>query len=257
MRKKRKSIFNWNEKILILLWGGVDLSFSALDDLFDLFAYRSKRWGWNAQEELCTIQSLDRIIKTLKDEHLIKEIEEEGKHKLQLTHKGELAINWLTPPFEKPKGKWDGYWYLLVFDVPEEIRKARNLLRDKLYNLGFGRIQKSVFISPYNSLPIIENLAKQNKVDQYIRTMVVKKINNQKQLIEQAWPWPIMENKLRNCLRNYSGVSKKKNPFKLKELEKNLSKILKEDPGLPRELIPPSYFELKDKVTRLLKKLSA
>lgn len=261
MKKKQVLGFNWAEKILILLWGGVELSFSVLMDLGDLFAYHSERWGWDAKEDLCTIQTLDRVIKQLKKENLIEEkTQETGKRKLKITHQGELAINWLTPHFVQPKGKWDGHWYLVVFDIPEEIRGARNLLRRKLRELGFGQLQKSVFISAYNSLSIIEDLARRNKIEKYIRTMVIDKIDNPQVLIEQAWPWPIMEEKIRKFLKEaqkYSGLNKKKNPFKIKELEKKLSKILEDDPSLPQDLTPVSYLHLKDKASRLLRKLCA
>ena len=37
----------------------------------------------------------------------------------------------------------------MFFDIPEKKRKARNALREKLYDLGFCEMQKSVFVSPY------------------------------------------------------------------------------------------------------------
>lgn len=53
----------------------------------------------------------------------------------------------LTRP-QKP-GKWDGLWRLVMFDIPENRRKARNALRFALQKMGLVQVQKSVFIYPF------------------------------------------------------------------------------------------------------------
>lgn len=45
---------------------------------------------------------------------------------------------------------WDGKWHLYIFDIPEEHRTARDLLRRKLKLLGMYNIQRSTFIYPYD-----------------------------------------------------------------------------------------------------------
>ncbi|MBI4050781.1 MAG: hypothetical protein HY396_02280 [Candidatus Doudnabacteria bacterium] len=55
---------------------------------------------------------------------------------------------------------WDGKWRLFVFDIPEEKRYVRDLLRDKLKELGLYNAQRSVFVYPYdcrNELAFISN----------------------------------------------------------------------------------------------------
>lgn len=44
---------------------------------------------------------------------------------------------------------WDKKWRLVIFDVPEEQKIARNALRQKLKDLGFVKLQKSVWITPF------------------------------------------------------------------------------------------------------------
>ena len=46
----------------------------------------------------------------------------------------------------KNTGKWDGLFRIVIFDIPEEKRKVREFLREKLRNLGFQQLQKSVFV---------------------------------------------------------------------------------------------------------------
>jgi len=44
---------------------------------------------------------------------------------------------------------WDGKWRLFMFDIPEKSRSFRNALRDKLKRLGFFKVQKSVWVYPF------------------------------------------------------------------------------------------------------------
>lgn len=45
--------------------------------------------------------------------------------------------------------KWDKKWRVIIFDVPENMRRERNIFRSKLKSFNFYMLQKSVFISPY------------------------------------------------------------------------------------------------------------
>lgn len=40
------------------------------------------------------------------------------------------------------KKDWDKRWRIVVFDVPEELRKGRDVLHSKLRALGFYELQK-------------------------------------------------------------------------------------------------------------------
>ena len=45
---------------------------------------------------------------------------------------------------------WDGVWRLVIFDIPEDQRVARDLLRFKLKEWGFMKIQRSVWATKRN-----------------------------------------------------------------------------------------------------------
>jgi len=45
--------------------------------------------------------------------------------------------------------RWDGKWRLVIFDVPEEHKKAREALRRKLKELNFARLQDSIWVTPF------------------------------------------------------------------------------------------------------------
>ncbi|MBI4054153.1 MAG: hypothetical protein HY397_02370 [Candidatus Doudnabacteria bacterium] len=91
---------------------------------------------------------------------LIK-IRQRGK-KIQviLTEKGRRrALRGRIEDLKISKQKnWDGFWRLVMFDVPEAGRTARDLIRHKLRQLGFIAIQKSVFIHAFPCADVIDFL---------------------------------------------------------------------------------------------------
>jgi len=95
---------------------------------------------------------LKRIIQEFRYEKLVDWQEKtDGAIKIVLTKKGkEYALEYKIDEIKikKPSG-WDGIWRLVIFDIPERKRRARDALRDKLKELGFRELQKSVFVHPY------------------------------------------------------------------------------------------------------------
>ncbi len=74
---------------------------------------------------------------------------------LRLTRAGEIELRrmgWSTP--EKPK-KWDGKWRVLIFDIPERKKSQREKVRRTLTNVGFVRLQDSVWLYPYDCEDLI------------------------------------------------------------------------------------------------------
>lgn len=123
-----------------------------------------------------TKQKLSRLEKRkvikfiLKGNETFIEITEKGKRELLKFDFKELEI-------KKPK-KWDRFWRLVIFDIPESKKKARDALRQKLNQLGFYQIQKSVFIFPFDCSREIDFLKGFFEIDRFVRQIVVKSIEN-------------------------------------------------------------------------------
>ena len=88
---------------------------------------------------------VSRLIKT---GDINKKADKKGNAYLELTSKGKERLKRRFPIFMK--GKWDGSFMIVVFDIPEKDRRARDDLREKLKELGFGQLQESVWVSPYH-----------------------------------------------------------------------------------------------------------
>jgi len=59
-----------------------------------------------------------------------------------------------------PQAKWDGSWRIVIFDIPERNKWAREGLRECLKRIGFYRLQKSAFVFPYPCRAEIEFLGR-------------------------------------------------------------------------------------------------
>ncbi|KKT82392.1 MAG: hypothetical protein UW79_C0007G0014 [Candidatus Yanofskybacteria bacterium GW2011_GWA2_44_9] len=79
--------------------------------------------------------------------------EEEGI-RVRITAKGEEKVkrfDFDNLKLEKPK-EWDRKWRIVIFDIPDKRKVARNIFRDKLREMGFVMIQKSVWVSPWDCI---------------------------------------------------------------------------------------------------------
>lgn len=87
----------------------------------------------------------------LKQRGLIQEEKRGGRTYLRLTEKGSASIEKILAREYRIPGqiRWDGKWRILVFDIRENRKRARNLLRRLLKGVGFVRLQDSVWVYPY------------------------------------------------------------------------------------------------------------
>jgi DNA-binding transcriptional regulator PaaX len=56
--------------------------------------------------------------------------------------------------YKKP-ARWDGSWRIVIFDIAERRRPARDRLRAMLMRIGFRKLQHSVWIYPYDCEDLI------------------------------------------------------------------------------------------------------
>ncbi|MBI2023859.1 hypothetical protein HYT00_00465 [Candidatus Giovannonibacteria bacterium] len=129
-------------KVLELLATGALLGFTK-NKQQRLELIRDADYIWNTidQKEL---QSLIRKFK------ILKYIQIDNK-RIILTEKGRVRNLWyIFKQLKLPSNKrWDKKWRMVLFDIPEQRKKARDALRKKLKDIGFLEFQKSIFIYPY------------------------------------------------------------------------------------------------------------
>lgn len=83
----------------------------------------------------------------------------------------------------KTPARWDKKWRLVIFDIPEKIKRAREALRDKLKNLGFFELQHSVWVFPYQCREEINFIVEVFEIRRYVRVVEADYITNEADLL--------------------------------------------------------------------------
>lgn len=115
--------------------------------------------------------------------------EKNGRVRVRLTNKGRKRLSEYSLDairIKKPK-KWDGKWRVLMFDIPaypKRYNHAREALRNKIKDLGFFQIQKSVWAYPYDCEDEILFITEMFGVQTYVELLIVEKFLHEDSLVK-------------------------------------------------------------------------
>jgi len=123
-------------------------------------------------------RAFNSMIYYLKKSNLIKVKNLEGKNTVILTKKG--ADKAMRASFKiidvKKKKRKDGKWIMVIFDIPQNHKKDRDLLRSVLKNLGYKLFQQSVWINPYDVYEKTERALQFYSLDKYVEVFLVDEL---------------------------------------------------------------------------------
>lgn len=137
---------------------------------FENFTYHHYRYKYGYPE--LKKASLAKALKRLREGGFIELISDEELI-FRLTDKGKDRALW-----EKVKNsnrKWDGKWRIVVWDVPEKRRQARDLLRYKLKQLGFTQWQKSIWATKVDCAKALRDFIRKVGIEDWV--MVIESNN--------------------------------------------------------------------------------
>lgn len=121
------------------------------------------------------------ILSRLKQKGEIELVEHNGEKYVRLTDKGEKVLDIERRRLDlignKPK-KWDGRYRLVMFDIPEKRKKIREHLRFEMQEIGFLRMQDSVWIYPYDCEEFIALLKADMHIGSDVLYAVIEEIEN-------------------------------------------------------------------------------
>jgi len=121
-------------------------------------------------------EEVEKVTQKVFKDHFVKIIEKDSKQFLAITNKGKRQlVEFDIDTVKIKKQKWDGRWRLVIFDVPEKFRLGRDVLRDKLREIGFVKLQKSVWVCPYECQNEISYIASVYEIEKYVNYAVVEK----------------------------------------------------------------------------------
>lgn len=127
-----------------------------------------------------------RSLVTMKNNRLVKTELRKGETVFIITEEGKKRI--ARGEFEKLKisvpQKWDKKWRMVLFDIPEEHKDAREALRLKLIELGFYKLQKSCFIYPFECRNEVDFVTEFFGVSQFTNYLLVESLEGERQLCD-------------------------------------------------------------------------
>ena len=116
--------------------------------------------------------------------HIVFE-KRDGKQYARITETGRKVLAFKQEKAKltnTKKRRWNGRWRVVIFDIPERRRRTRDRLRITMQEVGFVRLQDSVWVFPYDCEDFITLLKAELKIGAAILYMVVEHIENDKHL---------------------------------------------------------------------------
>jgi len=125
--------------------------------------------------------AISRSIKNLTTDGLVECFNSEHKQYFRLTNNGKQKLNNIALECESSlvSTTWDGYWRIILLDIPEERKSEREALRYLLKKAGFACLKNSVWISMYPFEHLFTNIKKDLNLSSELIIIVTDKIDEQ------------------------------------------------------------------------------
>lgn len=182
----------------------------------------------------------ERIQKSLK--RALYDLVQHGYHRRwKITDQAYRRLRELVPVYRK-KRPWNGSLFLVIFDIPENLKRSRDRLRSVLEEAHCGMIQKSVWVGMDDPAPALHDVVTWNELEDFV---LVSKIGRDGYLSEEKIS-SVLQKAFRLDRLNLhykvflDDVASKK--FRPADLALRFLGILKRDPQLPFELLPEEWL---------------
>lgn len=257
-----KKLLRSQDILLLGLASAADI-FEEIHDPFGIVGEAYKNYyGW--MPEKYKKHNFNHLVwRSLKTGYIEKIIKNNTPY-LRLTSQGRKKIQRDFPLLTIQKNEWDKKWRIVIFDIEETSKRIRERLRNKLKELGFGMLQKSVFVSPYNVaqdfLEFVEGLGLTDSI--YIIQASKILVGDLKELANRIWKLDKLSDEYGEIIKKIeendliatSDRHKQLNNQKIvKEIKQRYLELIIIDPFLPKELLPDNW--IGGKVRNLIKKL--
>lgn len=120
----------------------------------------------------------------------------DGKEfQIELLKKGKEKLkNYLTQDILIPAPKkWDKKWRIVIYDISNDKRVRRDILRTKLENLGFLELQESVYVYPFDCLKEINLIKNMYFLGPYVQYIIAERIETEIDLIKKFFDRGILK----------------------------------------------------------------
>lgn len=132
-------------------------------------------------------RELRRVAYYMKRKGLISYEATDYQHGIKLTKAGKARLqrgDYRSIQVPIPSN-WDKHWRLVFFDIPISENTKRHSLTDKLSQLGFKQLQKSIWVHPFPCRPEVELVAETLLARKYVTFIEITEIDSEQKLRER------------------------------------------------------------------------
>src|SRR3989339_879194 len=176
-------------------------------------------------------------------EKIIEKGEKENQYRL--TDKGFAELCLEFPFFRFQREKWDGKWRIISYEIPEKKREIRDRLRREMQGWGLGPWHRSFWLTPHPILPTLKLLTSQKEEEKYIQAFEADHTFGDREiLIEKVWGKSSLDKSYRELFKKWHEIlsSGDEKVDKLRKVISEYVNLLRQDPGLPTELVGESWI---------------
>ena len=270
--------------ILLLGLGHLLDAFEEIKDPLGIvrFSYKNM-YGWIPRRY--KRHNFNQLISRSLKAALIEKIEKNGEVYIRITSGGKKTIQRDFPMLSFQNRSWDRKWRIVMFDVEEINKIVRNRLRRKLKELGFGMLQKSVFISPHNIMQDFLEFSESSGIKDYLYFLETENlvVGDKTEFANKVWQLDKLNENYKNIvnaireirnediingddrtnklyIQNDGGmgedvvsIRKIRDLAKIRELRNKWLNIVVKDPFLPKDLLPKPWWG--EEASKLIKNL--
>lgn len=203
---------------------GVSLTFDAAWEDLDKFNY----------------ETIKNALVRLKQKNLVTYQKKTLEKTLQITKEGQKRLKEILPSY-KTERTWDGKIYLITYDISENNKNDRDMLRNYLVRLGAGQLQQSVYLIPYNPRLVLDNFIKERNLEAGViisdlgKDAVIGK-ETLENLIRRIYQLDLVKKRYQEFIEKYKEGQAKPN-----EVAFSFLSAVQKDPQLPFELLPKDW----------------
>jgi DNA-binding transcriptional regulator PaaX len=131
-----------------------------------------------------TSYAIARSIKTLIESGCVELHNSDNQDYLKITNKGKNKFNCLKLEAQEAliSTSWDGFWRIIILDIPEERKNERDALRYLLKKANFICIKNTVWISPHPYENLFMNIKKDLNLKNELMIIVADKLDEETNL---------------------------------------------------------------------------
>ena len=137
-----------------------------------------------AESTKLTAKEVQPFIRYMKEKGWIAFEAIKGDFYLAVTPRGKKHWRKQQIPLELPKKPLEGAkWLIVMFDIPNKHKTARDKFRKQLLSWGFAKLMESTFVTPFDWRLPVENLRMLLGIAPYVRLFEAQNIERDRELI--------------------------------------------------------------------------